>query len=84
MEVLISFCFISFHESKLSVFFSFKYCRNPCCDAETCTLRPGVQCAEGSCCENCIIKKRGTLCRKQYSECDIPETCNGLNGQVSK
>ncbi|KAL7981404.1 hypothetical protein Chor_002300 [Crotalus horridus] len=28
---------------------------NPCCDAATCKLRPGAQCAEGLCCDQCRV-----------------------------
>ncbi|KAG7231800.1 hypothetical protein INR49_008950, partial [Caranx melampygus] len=30
-------------------------CRNPCCDAATCRLTAGSQCAHGQCCENCQV-----------------------------
>uniref|UniRef100_A0A6B2FA87 Disintegrin domain-containing protein n=1 Tax=Bothriechis nubestris TaxID=1766655 RepID=A0A6B2FA87_9SAUR len=36
---------------------------NPCCDAATCKLRPGAQCAEGLCCDQCRFMKEGTVCR---------------------
>ena len=51
-----------------------------CCDHVTCKLRAHAQCGSGICCENCRFKKRGTLCRKTVSECDIPETCTGSSG----
>ncbi|KAH0623661.1 hypothetical protein JD844_006670, partial [Phrynosoma platyrhinos] len=30
-------------------------CTNLCCNATTCTLRPGAVCAHGLCCENCMV-----------------------------
>uniref|UniRef100_A0A194APM5 Metalloproteinase type III 9b n=1 Tax=Sistrurus tergeminus TaxID=8757 RepID=A0A194APM5_SISTE len=52
-------------------------CQNPCCDAATCKLRPGAQCAEGLCCYQCRFMKEGSVCRPPRSECDIPEHCTG-------
>ncbi|KAJ2781497.1 hypothetical protein H4R18_002823, partial [Coemansia javaensis] len=55
-------------------------CKNdPCCDAATCRLKPGAQCADSNdlCCDKCQIRARGSVCRPKYSECDIAETCDG-------
>ncbi|KGL84689.1 Disintegrin and metalloproteinase domain-containing protein 9, partial [Tinamus guttatus] len=52
-------------------------CTNPCCDAETCKLTSGSQCAQGLCCENCKFKVAGTECRSKRDFCDLPEYCNG-------
>ncbi|CAJ1068776.1 disintegrin and metalloproteinase domain-containing protein 28 isoform X2 [Xyrichtys novacula] len=52
-------------------------CTNPCCNATTCTLKPGSQCAEGECCENCKILPRSKECRSKHDECDLPEYCDG-------
>ncbi|XP_078079508.1 disintegrin and metalloproteinase domain-containing protein 9 isoform X2 [Mustelus asterias] len=52
-------------------------CTNPCCDAATCTLTSGSQCAAGKCCENCRFRPAGTLCRRVVNTCDLPEYCNG-------
>lgn len=30
-------------------------CKNPCCNATTCKLNAGAQCAEGGCCQNCQV-----------------------------
>lgn len=30
-------------------------CTNPCCNATTCRLTEGSQCAEGDCCDNCKV-----------------------------
>lgn len=32
-------------------------CTNPCCNATTCKLTEGSQCAEGQCCENCKVSQ---------------------------
>lgn len=32
-------------------------CTNSCCNATTCILREGSQCAEGECCDNCKVSK---------------------------
>ncbi|XP_019358496.1 PREDICTED: disintegrin and metalloproteinase domain-containing protein 9-like [Gavialis gangeticus] len=52
-------------------------CTNPCCDAATCTLKSGSQCADGLCCENCRFKVAGVECRPKMDFCDLPEHCNG-------
>ncbi|OUC49350.1 putative Disintegrin, partial [Trichinella nativa] len=65
--------------------FSFQECDSvdPCCDAVTCTLRADAQCAEGVCCEKCKFITNRTLCRPSRDECDVPEYCSGLSGNVS-
>uniref|UniRef100_A0A8D2PAU6 ADAM metallopeptidase domain 19 n=1 Tax=Zosterops lateralis melanops TaxID=1220523 RepID=A0A8D2PAU6_ZOSLA len=52
-------------------------CRNPCCDARTCSLKPGAECAHGSCCHQCKLKSPGTPCRERSGPCDLPEYCTG-------
>ncbi|KAL2299300.1 hypothetical protein Nmel_013951 [Mimus melanotis] len=52
-------------------------CRNPCCDPRTCSLKPGAECAHGSCCHQCKLMSPGTLCRKSSGLCDLPEYCTG-------
>ncbi|PIA14045.1 zincin, partial [Coemansia reversa NRRL 1564] len=55
-------------------------CKNdPCCDASTCKLRNGAQCADTNdlCCSGCKVRPRNSVCRPKYSECDIAETCDG-------
>ncbi|XP_009324299.1 PREDICTED: disintegrin and metalloproteinase domain-containing protein 9-like [Pygoscelis adeliae] len=54
-------------------------CTNPCCDAATCKLTPGSQCAQGLCCKNCKFKVAGAECRSKMDFCDLPEYCNGSN-----
>uniref|UniRef100_A0A6I8MY00 ADAM metallopeptidase domain 7 n=1 Tax=Ornithorhynchus anatinus TaxID=9258 RepID=A0A6I8MY00_ORNAN len=54
-------------------------CTNVCCEAKTCTRKPGFTCGEGECCEGCHLKKAGTMCRPAKDECDIPEMCDGLS-----
>ncbi|XP_029465441.1 disintegrin and metalloproteinase domain-containing protein 8 isoform X2 [Rhinatrema bivittatum] len=52
-------------------------CTNPCCNATTCKLREGAECAQGECCHSCKIRASGELCRNQKDECDLPEYCTG-------
>nr|XP_020647190.1 disintegrin and metalloproteinase domain-containing protein 12 [Pogona vitticeps] len=52
-------------------------CTNQCCNATTCTLRPGAVCAHGLCCEDCKLKPAGILCRHSSNSCDLPEFCTG-------
>ncbi|XP_053727906.1 disintegrin and metalloproteinase domain-containing protein 28 isoform X1 [Synchiropus splendidus] len=56
---------------------SVEECTNPCCNATTCTLTEGSQCAAGECCENCKILPRSRECRMKHDECDIAEYCDG-------
>nr|Q9YI19.1 RecName: Full=Zinc metalloproteinase/disintegrin; Contains: RecName: Full=Snake venom metalloproteinase brevilysin L6; Short=SVMP; AltName: Full=Snake venom metalloproteinase Mt-c; Contains: RecName: Full=Disintegrin; Flags: Precursor [Gloydius brevicaudus]AAD02655.1 metalloprotease [Gloydius halys] len=51
---------------------------NPCCDAETCKLRPGQQCAEGLCCDQCRFMKEGTICQEAKGDWN-DDTCNGIS-----
>lgn len=57
------------------------FCVNPCCEASTCKLKPGAQCAVGPCChlETCSIYKEENriTCRQARGECDLTETCDG-------
>ncbi|XP_075390574.1 disintegrin and metalloproteinase domain-containing protein 12 isoform X2 [Tenrec ecaudatus] len=52
-------------------------CTNSCCNATTCTLRPGAVCAHGLCCQDCQLKPAGTACRASSNACDLPEFCTG-------
>uniref|UniRef100_A0A4W3GM42 Disintegrin domain-containing protein n=1 Tax=Callorhinchus milii TaxID=7868 RepID=A0A4W3GM42_CALMI len=53
-------------------------CKDPCCDASTCQLKPKAKCASvGACCESCQVLPRGRLCRQAVGECDLPEVCSG-------
>nr|XP_046232317.1 zinc metalloproteinase-disintegrin-like BjussuMP-1 [Scatophagus argus] len=54
-------------------------CNNPCCDASTCRLTGGSQCAHGQCCDNCQFKPAGSVCRKSAGDCDLPEYCTGVS-----
>ncbi|XP_069625213.1 disintegrin and metalloproteinase domain-containing protein 15 isoform X1 [Ranitomeya imitator] len=55
-------------------------CVDPCCNASSCQLMPGAECAsDGLCCEQCMMKPPGTLCRQAWGECDLPEYCNGAS-----
>uniref|UniRef100_A0A1L8D5V8 Snake venom metalloproteinase n=1 Tax=Bothrops atrox TaxID=8725 RepID=A0A1L8D5V8_BOTAT len=55
-------------------------CQNQCCDAATCKLTPGSQCADGLCCDQCRFRKTGTECRTAKDDCDLPESCTGQSG----
>uniref|UniRef100_A0A1L8D5X2 Snake venom metalloproteinase n=1 Tax=Bothrops atrox TaxID=8725 RepID=A0A1L8D5X2_BOTAT len=52
-------------------------CQNQCCNASTCKLTPGSQCADGVCCDQCRFRKTGTECRAAKDDCDLPESCTG-------
>uniref|UniRef100_A0A3Q4IG13 ADAM metallopeptidase domain 8b n=1 Tax=Neolamprologus brichardi TaxID=32507 RepID=A0A3Q4IG13_NEOBR len=54
-------------------------CTNPCCDASTCRLTAGSQCAHGQCCEKCQLKSSRSVCRQSAGNCDLPEFCTGLS-----
>ncbi|XP_011613609.1 disintegrin and metalloproteinase domain-containing protein 9 [Takifugu rubripes] len=51
--------------------------KDPCCEYQTCKLKPGAQCAYGECCSGCQYLAGGTVCRSSTDECDLPEFCNG-------
>nr|CAA55565.1 metalloprotease [Echis pyramidum leakeyi] len=57
------------------------YCRNPCCNATTCKLTPGSQCADGECCNQCRFRPARTECRRKIDDCDVPEYCTGQSGE---
>uniref|UniRef100_A0A2I4BR15 Disintegrin and metalloproteinase domain-containing protein 28 n=1 Tax=Austrofundulus limnaeus TaxID=52670 RepID=A0A2I4BR15_AUSLI len=52
-------------------------CSDPCCNATTCMLTTGSQCAEGECCDNCKILPPSHECRRKQDECDLAEYCDG-------
>ncbi|XP_075063294.1 zinc metalloproteinase-disintegrin-like VLAIP-B isoform X1 [Mixophyes fleayi] len=52
-------------------------CTNNCCDAATCKLKQGAQCAEGECCSNCQLKRAGSICRSAKDDCDLSDMCDG-------
>uniref|UniRef100_A0A671KWD4 Zinc metalloproteinase-disintegrin-like batroxstatin-1 n=1 Tax=Sinocyclocheilus anshuiensis TaxID=1608454 RepID=A0A671KWD4_9TELE len=54
-----------------------KECTNPCCNATTCKLTEGSQCATGECCENCKIMSAAHVCHPKNDDCDLPESCTG-------
>uniref|UniRef100_A0A194AQG5 Metalloproteinase type III 12a n=1 Tax=Agkistrodon piscivorus TaxID=8715 RepID=A0A194AQG5_9SAUR len=58
-------------------------CRNPCCDAATCKMTPGSQCAEGLCCDQCRFKGAGTECRAAKDECDMADLCTGRSAECT-
>ncbi|NWW50694.1 ADAM8 protein, partial [Pedionomus torquatus] len=54
-------------------------CSNRCCNATTCQLKEGAECAQGDCCQDCKVKAVGVLCRAAKNDCDLPERCTGLS-----
>lgn len=54
-------------------------CKNPCCNATTCTLNAGAQCAQGECCHKCQLKPTGSVCRPKTGNCDLAEYCTGFS-----
>ncbi|XP_036314504.1 disintegrin and metalloproteinase domain-containing protein 5-like [Pipistrellus kuhlii] len=53
-----------------------------CCDSTACRLKDSsFECGSGECCtQNCKLKPRGKVCRKQYDdECDFVDYCNGID-----
>ncbi|NXT28631.1 ADAM8 protein, partial [Syrrhaptes paradoxus] len=56
-------------------------CSDHCCNATTCQLREGAECAQGDCCQDCKVKAAGVLCRASKNDCDLPEHCTGLSAE---
>ena len=56
---------------------------DPCCDPESCLLRPWATCRTGACCLNCTVRPSSHVCRQPLTECDVPEFCSGITGKVS-
>jgi hypothetical protein len=56
-------------------------CADKCCDAATCKLKQGSQCADGndSCCLDCKIRGNGTVCHPSAGVCDNTVTCDGVS-----
>ncbi|XP_074856095.1 disintegrin and metalloproteinase domain-containing protein 8 isoform X2 [Carettochelys insculpta] len=56
-------------------------CRDPCCNATTCRLNDGAECAQGECCHRCKVKAAGVMCRASKNSCDLPEHCTGQSAE---
>ncbi|NWZ36493.1 ADAM8 protein, partial [Brachypodius atriceps] len=56
-------------------------CTDRCCNATTCQLREGAECARGECCQDCKVKAAGVLCRASKNDCDLAEHCSGLSAE---
>ncbi|NWS32309.1 ADAM8 protein, partial [Polioptila caerulea] len=56
-------------------------CSDRCCNATTCQLREGAECARGECCQDCKVKAAGALCRASKNDCDLAEHCSGLSAE---
>ena len=53
-------------------------CNDMCCNATTCEVAEGMECASGACCTSqCRLRAYGTECRPSTGECDIAEYCLG-------
>ncbi|XP_037660862.1 disintegrin and metalloproteinase domain-containing protein 8 isoform X2 [Choloepus didactylus] len=52
-------------------------CRDPCCNATSCRLAKGAECAHGACCHGCQVRPAGALCRPAKDSCDLEEYCDG-------
>ncbi|KAM6182247.1 disintegrin and metalloproteinase domain-containing protein 8 [Erethizon dorsatum] len=52
-------------------------CQNHCCNATTCQLAEGADCAHGECCHECRVKPVGERCRRAKDGCDLEEFCDG-------
>ncbi|MEE6526165.1 hypothetical protein FKM82_026632, partial [Ascaphus truei] len=52
-------------------------CANQCCNATSCRLKEGAECAQGDCCQQCKVRPVGEMCRRQKGDCDLPEYCTG-------
>lgn len=55
---------------------------DPCCNATTCLLKSWATCRSGECCEDCLPKSTQSQCRAARNDCDAPEFCNGVSGEV--
>ncbi|KAL9951078.1 hypothetical protein ACROYT_G043674 [Oculina patagonica] len=53
--------------------------KDPCCEPHNCVLKKESQCSDlhHTCCEKCLYKKQGSLCRGVKTDCDVPEYCPG-------
>ncbi|KAM5271868.1 disintegrin and metalloproteinase domain-containing protein 8 [Ctenodactylus gundi] len=54
-----------------------QHCANHCCNATTCQLTEGAECAHGDCCHECRVKPAGQPCRSPKDMCDLEESCDG-------
>ncbi|XP_026570661.1 zinc metalloproteinase-disintegrin-like NaMP [Pseudonaja textilis] len=61
-----------------------KECKNECCEAATCKLKPGAKCAHGECCDKCQLMRAGSVCRVVKHDCDLPELCTGQSAECPK
>lgn len=51
----------------------------PCCNPKTCKFLDGATCFDGACCSDCNLRKIGSQCRGQATDCDLVEYCDGVN-----
>ena len=53
-----------------------------CCIGTTCKFTAGSTCDDlnDECCNSCILKPKGTLCRPSYDPCTYSQACTGDSG----
>lgn len=57
-------------------------CTDICCNATTCEIATGKECAFGECCNSqCLFSAYGHECRASSGYCDIAEYCPGNSGE---
>ncbi|ETE62122.1 hypothetical protein L345_12125 [Ophiophagus hannah] len=56
-----------------------KECKNECCEAATCKLKPGAKCAHGECCEECQVCNNGQCVEIEtaYRSTNCSHKCTG-------
>ncbi|XP_045442993.1 LOW QUALITY PROTEIN: disintegrin and metalloproteinase domain-containing protein 30 [Pipistrellus kuhlii] len=58
---------------------SLEDCEEDLCCEPGCRLRPGANCSMGLCCHQCHFRPSGHMCRKEETECDLAEYCDGVS-----
>uniref|UniRef100_G1QC05 ADAM metallopeptidase domain 30 n=2 Tax=Myotis lucifugus TaxID=59463 RepID=G1QC05_MYOLU len=58
---------------------SLEDCEDDLCCEPGCRLRPGANCSFGLCCDECQFRPSGYMCRKEETECDLAEYCDGTS-----
>uniref|UniRef100_A0A3B1KFW2 Disintegrin domain-containing protein n=1 Tax=Astyanax mexicanus TaxID=7994 RepID=A0A3B1KFW2_ASTMX len=48
-------------------------CSNPCCNATTCRLTEGSQCADGACCRDCKVRTSRRAATASTASCPKKE-----------
>ncbi|CAK6439334.1 unnamed protein product, partial [Pipistrellus nathusii] len=58
---------------------SLEDCEEDLCCEPGCRLRQGANCSMGLCCHRCRFRPSGYMCRKEETECDLAEYCDGVS-----